>query len=191
MKAFRIPFVLLSLVSSATFAADADISLTNDSAKGQINFFETTSDKQFGAGYTYHEGKLHIANLDFHAQGRTALGNLPTTAGLGFRALAWDARGDSNRGGGGDGGAVGLGGFATVNIPDAPGLSFTGGLHFAPSILSFGDSEDMTSLELRANYRIIRNAEVFVGYRYLDTDLEGRDDDHLDEGLLAGMKLFF
>ncbi len=45
-----------------------------------------------------------------------------------------------------DGGAVGLGGFATVNIPDVPGLSFTGGLHYAPSILSFGDSDDMTSL---------------------------------------------
>jgi len=184
MKAFRIPFVLLSLVSSATFAADVDISLTNDSAKGQVNFFGTNSDMQVGTGYTYHEGKLHIANLDFHAQGRTALGNLPTTAGLGFRALAWDAERL-------DGGAVGLGGFATVDVPEAPGLSFTGGLHYAPSILSFGDSEDMTSLELRANYRVIRNAEVFVGYRYLNTDLEGREDVHLDEGVLAGMKLFF
>lgn len=186
MKAFRISFIFLSLVSSAAFAADVDISLTNDSAKGQINFFGATSDMQVGAGYTYHEGKLHIGNLDFHAQGRTAMGNLPTTAGLGFRAIGWDSeRGNV------DGGAVGLGGFATVNVPDAPGLSFTGGLHYAPSILSFGDSEDMTSLELRANYRVIRNAEVFAGYRYLNTDLENRRDIHLDEGVIVGMKLFF
>lgn len=186
MKAFRISFIFLSLISSAAFAADVDISLTNDSAKGQINFFGTNSDMQVGAGYTYHEGKLHIGNLDFHAQGRTAMGNLPTTAGLGFRAIGWDSeRGNV------DGGAVGLGGFATVNVPDAPGLSFTGGLHYAPSILAFGDSEDMTSLELRANYRVIRNAEVFAGYRYLNTDLENRRDIHLDEGVLVGMKLFF
>jgi hypothetical protein len=184
MKAFRIPLVLLSLASPTAFAADLDISLTNNSAKGQVNFFETNSDMQLGAGYTYHEGSRHIGNIDFHAQGRTALGNLPTTAGLGFRALGWEVNEL-------DGGAVGLGGFATVNIPDAPGLSFTGGLHYAPSILSFGDSDDMTSLELRANYRVIRNAEVFVGYRYLNTDFEGRGDVDLDEGVLAGMKLFF
>lgn len=189
MKAFRISFVFLSLLSSAAFATDVDISLTNDSAKGQVNFFETTSDMQLGAGYTYHEGKLHIGNVDFHAQGRTALGNLPTTAGLGFRAIAWDIDNQSDNSDGG--GAVGLGGFATVNIPDVPGLSFTGGLHYAPSILSFGDSEDMTSLELRASYRVIRNAEVFGGYRYLNTDLENLRDIHLDEGVIAGMKLFF
>ena len=184
MKASRIPLILLSLASTSAFAADADLSLTNDSAKGQVNFFETNSDIQLGAGYTYHEGSRHIGNIDFHAQGRTALGNLPTTAGLGVRALGWE---DDKL----DGGAVGLGGFATVNIPDAPGLSFTGGLHYAPSILSFGDSDDMTSLELRANYRVIRNAEVFVGYRYLNTNFEGSGDLNLDEGVMAGMKLFF
>lgn len=184
MKAPRISLVLLSLASSSVFAADADISLTNDSAKGQVNFFETNSEMQLGAGYTYHEGSRHIANIDFHAQGRTALGNLPTTAGIGLKALGWEQ--DDF-----DGGAVGLGGFATVNVPDAPGLSFTGGLHYAPSILSFGDSDDMTSVELRGNYRLIRNAEVFVGYRYINTNFEGTGDVNLDEGVMAGMKLFF
>lgn len=184
MKAYRLPLILLSLASTSVLAADADISLTNDSAKGQVNFFETNSDMQLGAGYTYHEGGRHIGNVDFHAQGRTALGNLPTTAGLGLRGIGWEQ--DRL-----DGGAVGLGGFATVNIPNVPGLSFTGALHYAPSILSFGDSDDLTSLELRGSYRVIRNAEVFVGYRYLNTDFEGRGDLDLDEGVLAGMKLFF
>ena len=184
MKASRISLVVISLAATPVFAADADISLTNNSAKGQFNFFEPNSDMQIGAGYTYHEGSRHIGNLDFHAQGRTALGNLPTTAGIGLRSLAWD---DDNL----DGAALGLGGFATVNIPDVPGLSFTGGLHFAPSILSFGDSDDMTSLELRASYRVIRNAEVFAGYRYLNTDLDGKGDIDLDEGIMAGIKLFF
>ena len=82
--------------------------------------------------------------------------------------------------------------FATVNIPNVPGLSFTGGLHYAPSILSFGDSDDMTSLELRGSYRVIRNAELFAGYRYLNTDIENSARDvNLDEGVMAGMKIFF
>lgn len=185
MNVSRISVLVLSLAAAPVFASDADLSLTNDSVKGQVNFFGNNSDLQLGAGYTYHEGSRHIFNLDFHAQGRTALGNLPTTAGIGVRSMAWDQKKA-------DGGAVGLGGFATVNVPEAPGLSFTGSLHYAPSILSFGDSDDMTSVELRANYRVIRNAELFAGYRYLNTELEYTDRDvNLDEGVMAGMKIFF
>ncbi|HEA52852.1 hypothetical protein LCGC14_0884130 [marine sediment metagenome] len=186
MKVSRISVIVLSLAAAPVFASDLDLSLTNDSVKGQVDFFGNNSDIQLGAGYTYHEGSRNIANVDFHAQGRTALGNLPTTAGLGVRAIGWDG----NRV---DGGALGLGGFATVNIPRVPGLSFTGGLHYAPSILSFGDSENMTSLELRASYRVIRNAEVFAGYRYLNTKLDSpySGNINLDEGVMAGMKIFF
>ena len=185
MKYARIPLIALSLAAAPAFAADVDLSLTNDSVKGQVNFFGNNSDLQLGTGYTYHQGSRHIANLDFHAQGRTALGNLPATAGIGARVIGWD---DDNL----DGGAVGLGGFGTLNIPNVPGLSLHGSLHFAPSILSFGDSDDMTSLELRASYRVIRNAEVFAGYRYLNTDFEDiRGDLNLDEGVLAGMKIYF
>ncbi len=174
-----------TLTAAPALAGDVDFSLTNDSVKGQVNFFDNRSDIQGGAGYTYHEGSRHIFNGDFHAQGQTALGNLPTTAGLGFRGLAWD---DDHL----DGGAVGLGGFATVNIPTVPGLSFTGSAHYAPSILSFGDSDDMTNLEVRASYRVIRNAEVFAGYRYVNTEIDGSNADiNLDEGVLAGLKIYY
>ncbi|HET8848520.1 MAG TPA: YfaZ family outer membrane protein [Marinobacter sp.] len=187
MNITRISALVLSLAAAPVFASDLDLSLTNDSVKGQVNFFGSQNDIQLGAGYTYHEGSRHIANLDFHAQGRTALGNLPTTAGIGLRGVGYDD--DNNV----DGGAVGLGGFATVNIPDVPGLSIGGSLHYAPSILSFGDSDDMTSVELRGSYRVIRNAEVFAGYRYLNTELDfrGSPDVNLDEGVMAGIKIFF
>ncbi|GGC57336.1 YfaZ family outer membrane protein [Marinobacter halophilus] len=186
MKITRISALALSLAVTPVFASDLDLSLTNDSVKAQVNFFGNQNELQLGTGYTYHEGSRHIGNIDFHAQGRTAIGNLPTTAGIGMRGIAWD---DDRV----DGGAIGLGGFATVNVPDVPGLSFTGSLHYAPSILSFGDSDDMTSLELRGSYRVIRNAEVFAGYRYLNTELDfaGSPDINLDEGILAGIKIFF
>ncbi|WP_404363789.1 YfaZ family outer membrane protein [Marinobacter sp.] len=186
MNYSRIPLFVLSLAAVPAFAADVDLSLTNESVKGQVNFFDNRSEIQVGTGYTYHEGSRHLLNVDFHAQGRTALGNLPATAGIGVKALGWDDDNDY------DGGALGLGGFGTVNLPNVPGLSLHGALHYAPSILSFGDSEDMTSVELRASYRVIRNAEVFAGYRYLNTDLEDvKGDINLDEGVLAGIKIFF
>lgn len=187
MKLTRVSVLALSMATAPAFAADLDLSLTSDSVKAQYNFMTSKDELQIGTGYTYHEGKRHIANIDFHAQGQTALGNLPTTAGVGLRGIGWDDDDDA------DGGAVGLGGFAQINIPDVPGLSFGGSLHYAPSILSFGDSDDMTSVELRGSYRVIRNAEVFAGYRYLNTELDfaGSPDINLDEGVIVGMKLFF
>lgn len=188
MKITRISALALSLAAAPVVASDLDLSLTNNSAKAQVNFFGAQNDLQLGVGYTYRESKRHIGNVDFHAQGRTSIGNLPTTAGVGMRGIFYDDDRSNT-----DGGAVGLGGFATVNVPDVPGLSFTGSLHYAPTILSFGDSDDMTSLELRGSYRVIRNAEVFAGYRYLNTerDFAGSSDINLDEGVLAGIKIFF
>lgn len=187
MKYTRVSLLALSIAATAAtpaMARDLDLSLTNDSAKAQVNFLDTNSEIQVGAGYTYHEHSRHIFNADLHAQGRTALGNLPTTAGIGMRAIGYSQ--DHL-----DGGALALGGFATVNIPDVPGLSVNGSLHYAPSILSFGDSDDLIDIEARVSYRVIRNADVFAGYRYLNTGFEHHGDVNLDEGLMAGMKLFF
>jgi len=84
MKASRISLMILSLAAAPAFAGDVDLSLTNDSVKGQVNFFGTNNALQLGTGYTYREGGRDIFNVDFHAQGRTAIGNLPTTAGIGM-----------------------------------------------------------------------------------------------------------
>jgi len=180
----RLSACALALASLPVLAGDLDLSLTNDSVKFHGNAFNAEDQLQLGAGYTYHEGSRNIVNLDVHAQGRSALGNLPATAGIGIQGLAWD---DNP----GDGGGIGIGGYGTLNIPAVPGLSVYGALHYSPSILSYGDSRHITNLELRSSYRVIRNAEVFAGYRYLNTDLEGGGDINLDEGILGGIKIFF
>ncbi|MDX1589245.1 MAG: YfaZ family outer membrane protein [Oleiphilaceae bacterium] len=178
--------VLISTLPFAAQAGDFAISLTDDSAKGQLNFTNPSDELAFGLGYTYHNGSRHIGNLDFHAQGRTAIGNLPATVGVGARAFYFR---DSPV----EGGAVGLGGYAAVNIPEVPGLTLNASLHHAPTILSFSDSDGMTNLEATVGYRVIRNAEFFAGYRFLSTELEqpGTDDLRLDEGFLAGLRILF
>lgn len=188
MKVRLLSALVLSAITAApALAGDASLSLTNESVKAQINATNSASEIAYGGGYTYHEGKRHIVNLDFHAQGRTALGNLPTTAGVGLRGISYD---DDDRS---DGGGLGLGGFASINIPQVPGLSLNADLHYAPSILSFGDIESLISTSANLSYRVIRNAEFFGGYRYLNADLEGRGngDFTLDSGVMAGLKILF
>jgi len=171
-------------ISTITQASDATLRLSDDSVHGQVNLSNNSSNLDFGAGYMYHEGSRHIINIDLHAKGQTAVGNLPATVGIGVQLTGYDT--DDLQGG-----AVGLGGFARLNVPEVHGLSFEGALHYAPSILSYSDSEDMTRFRIQANYRLIQNADVFAGYHYLNTDLDGGSDITLDEGLFIGMKLMF
>jgi len=171
-------------ISTLTQASDATLRLSDDSVHGQVNLSNNASNLDFGAGYMYHEGSRHIINIDLHSKGQTAIGNLPTTVGVGVQLTGYDV--DDF-----EGGAVGLGGFARLNMPEVPGLSFEGALHYAPSILSFSDSEDLTRLRIQANYRLIQTADVFAGYHYLNTDIDGGSDFTLDEGVFVGMKLMF
>lgn len=189
MKVSKLLLAITSVIplmnmTSIAQASDATIRLSDDSVHGQVNLSNNASNLDFGAGYMYHEGSRHIINIDLHAKGQTAIGNLPTTVGIGAQLTGYDT--DDI-----EGGAIGLGGFARLNVPEVPGLSFEGALHYAPSILSFTDSEDMTRLRVQANYRLIQTADVFAGYHYLNTDLDGGSDFTLDEGLFIGMKLMF
>jgi len=176
-----IPLIAGSTVANAN---DASLRISNDSVHTQVNLSPNNANIDFGAGYMYHEGSRHIINIDMHAKGQTAIGNLPTTAGIGVQATGFDDKKI-------DGGALGLGGFARLNIPSVPGLSLEGALHYAPSILSFGDADDLTRVRAQVNYRVIQNADVFLGYHYLNTDLDGGSDVTLDKGIFAGMKLLF
>ena len=179
---------LLLLLMVAPLAATADdftLSLTDDSARGYFRFSDPSDELAMGAGYTDHTGSRHIGNLDFHAQGRTAINNFPMTVGLGLRNAYFR---DSPV----EGGAVAPGGYFRANIPEAPGLSFNSELYISPSILSFGDADGMRHFETTVSYRLIRNAEVLVGYRYVGADLEQtRDDFRLEEGLIGGMRILF
>ncbi len=174
----------LIIATSAAQASDFSLRVSDDSAHAQVNLSNNAANMDFGAGYMYHDGSRHILNIDLHAKGQTAVGNLPTTAGVGVQFTGFE---DDDL----DGAAVGLGGFARVNIPTVPGLSFEGALHYAPTILSFSDADEMTRLRIQGNYRIIQNADVFLGYHYLNADLDGGSDVTLDEGVFVGMKLMF
>ena len=66
MKITRVSALALSLAAAPVLASDLDLSLTNDSVKGQVNFFGSQEELQMGAGYTYHEGSRHIIN--FHSR---------------------------------------------------------------------------------------------------------------------------
>lgn len=182
-----------ALISSHLFANEFDMRISDDAIHGNFTISKENSSAQFGAGYFYKNADtaINILNLDLHTKGQTAIANLPTTIGIGFQANLFKEEAFK-------GSAIGIGGSMRVNIPDAPGLSIETDLHYAPSVLAFGDSDEFRRFRLQANYRIIESADISLGYRYLNvgTDFvqngQQINNNHtFESGAFLGLKLTF
>jgi len=176
-----------SIMCSSVSANEFDMRISDDAIHGNFSFFKKDSNAQFGLGYFYkdEDEAINVMNIDLHTKGQTAIANLPTTVGIGFSANLFKA-------GEFKGSAVGIGGSVRVNIPESPGLSIETALHYAPSVLAFGDSDEFRRFRLQMNYRIIESADISLGYRYLNVGHEKTNNNHtLESGAFLGLKLSF
>jgi hypothetical protein len=78
---------------------------------------------------------------------------------------------------------------SSVNIP----VSLFGSLAYAPSVLSFSDTDEYLETYTTASFHINYYAAVYVGYRKLIVDYEagGRKDELDDDAWLIGVKFSF
>ena len=182
--------VLLSstaLLCTPAGANEFDMRISDDAIHGNFSVSAMDSSAQFGLGYFYknEDDAINILNIDLHTKGQTAIANLPTTIGIGFQANLFKE--DVFKGS-----AVAIGGSMRVNIPDAPGLSLETALHYAPSVLSLGDSDEFRRFRLQVHYRIIESADISLGYRYLNVGIEENNENHtFESGAFLGLKLTF
>lgn len=176
-----------SLCSQALYANEFDMRISDDAIHANYSISNNANSGQFGMGYFYknEDDAINILNLDLHTKGQTAIANLPTTVGIGFQGNIFKE--DELKGS-----AIGIGGSVRVNLPDVPGLSIETALHYAPEVLAFGDSDEFRRFRLQFNYRIIENADLSIGYRYLNVGVEDANKNHtFESGAFLGVKLSF
>lgn len=183
---FCILFASISVLSTPLFANELDLRISDDSLHGNYSVNNRDAKVMFGLGYFYKnsDSSVNVINTDLHAKGQTALGNLPTTIGIGIQ-------GNIFKEGEFKGSAIGVGGSVRVNIPETPGISIETALHYAPSVLSFSDADEFRRARLQLNYRIIENADISFGYHYLNAGVENGKNHTLESGVFLGMKLKF
>ena len=171
--------------AGTAYANEFDMRISDDAIHANFTLTNSSSG-QFGLGYFYknEDEAINILNIDMHTKGQTAIANMPTTIGIGFQANLFKE--DDFKGS-----AIGIGGSMRVNIPEVPGLSFESDIHYAPEVLSFGDSDEFRRLRLQTNYRIIENADISVGYRYLNAGQEDIGNHTFESGAFLGLKLNF
>ncbi len=173
------------LSSTVTNANELDLRLSNDAVHGNYTIDNSRSKAKFGLGYFYKDDDyaINVLNVDLHAKGQTAIGNMPATVAIGFESNFFKIEEFK-------GSAVGIGGSLRLNLPSTPGLSLETDLHYAPKVLSFGDSEEFRRFRIQTNYRIIENADIALGYRYLNAGNNENDENKtLESGLFLGLQL--
>ncbi|TNC80047.1 MAG: hypothetical protein C9356_16025 [Oleiphilus sp.] len=185
-SALTLTVIALSGLSSVCFANDFDLRISDDALHANLAVIDEYSELKYGMGYFYKDAdeSINVVNVDFQSQGQTAMGNLPTTVGLGIQGNYFKE--DNIKGS-----AIGIGGNVRVNLPSAPGVSIESEAHFAPDVLAFSDAKSFARFRAQANYRIIRTADISAGYRYLHTKLTSGRKRTLESGLFLGLKIKF
>ena len=184
MKAYSALGLVLALSAAGSHASEFDFNISDESVQASLTYVPAARSLDLGVGYIYEEGGTDVGYAEFHARGRTALGNLPTTVGIGLQFNAFD---DDKA----DGTAVAIGGYTHLKIPSVPGLGFNLGAHFAPSITSFGDSDHYLHWDAKFTYRVIQTADIYAGYRQIKLGREHDSVISLAEGAMVGFRLYF
>lgn len=192
MKLMRhlVAFSMLT-ASTAVFADALDINLNNNTAQFQYGTASGPNAQgraDLHAGFLYNNSKSVLVNAGIMVA--NSLEGAPgMSIGVGMEALAAVIKENpmfrSNAS------AVALDGLVRYSPPTASKVGFAGELHYAPSILSFGDAVRYTQAGVRVEYELAPQTLVYVGYRRISFGIKNAPAAVLDSGAHIGFKLAF
>lgn len=175
---------LCSGMASTAQAAQLDFDLSDKAARIDYRFDVTDTGLKADVGLLHHKDDGDLLYAGIVLVGDAAQAEEAFTAGLGLRVAALDANAA------GDGAALAIGGFLRYVFPDYNRFALGGDAYIAPSVTSFGDVERYYEVSLRGEYRLTKNAGLYVGAREVKGDF-GTGYATIDDGLYVGISLEF
>ncbi|MCP1726393.1 hypothetical protein J2T60_000358 [Natronospira proteinivora] len=179
LKIITISFFLLG--SGPVAALTLDLNLSDESAELKVANQGGILETQFS--WIHEQDHGDVLGLALHMVDDANPGGSRLDMGIGGRVLAVDTPGP-------DGLALAIGGYFRYTIPNMNRLGIGGDLYHAPSIVSGGDLERYTQWAIRGEYQILRQANVYLGYRQVRPDFGGGSET-LDSGIHVGLRLNF
>ena len=181
--------VLFCLILSASFAKDSiGIDINKDDVELLGSFdFSSISDYNNGTTYALDLQYLHtkdgsLGSLGFGGE-NTVLGIPGLKVALGAKAVAADN-------------FLALPLFATASYnffedTQMPPVSLKLHIAYAPSVLSFRDSDGYVEKRVELDLEAISNIHIFAGYRDMDTDYKNRGGNNFNSSFYGGLRLSF
>lgn len=167
-------------------ASELELSFNSDAFRVRFARPFPASALAWDAGWMHHTDNGEALHGGLYLTGEVAEGSNPVQGGLGVRATYTD--GDLKNQ---DGLAFGLGGFVRYVIPRYNRFTVSGHAYFAPEVLGIGDIEKLQDYEIRLGYNVLREADVFIGARYMRGNYDKAPNAYYDTGMHLGVSLRF
>lgn len=189
----RLKFVvaaLLLIAAGQAAATEVGLNLGDDTAQLTVSQALNTSnldDIRVGGSVLFNDADDFLGAGFLQVIGDLQPGFSALKYGAGFKAYVAALDGPDTTIG-----AVGIGGLLRLDIPQTPvpmAVVLEG--YFAPEITSTGSGEGLLDLTARYELRFARSATAYIGYRFLEFDVEGVGDYEVDDDFLIGLRLSF
>ncbi len=184
--------VVLSALCGPGFAAELDLTLGEDSLRGEyvVPIGKEVADNvsTLDLGVWYQEDKNSdglLAHAGIMIFGDTGAKKANIKAGVGARAVLLDTDPNVN------GAALTLGGTVTGRVPDFNRLGGKLWLFYAPDVSAFGDLDSYFEYGVSVDYQLIRQAYVVGGFRQLRAGINDNGKFNIESGGFLGLRLVF
>lgn len=171
----------LLLVATASQASDLAIGLSNKSVSLDFAGAIPSSALQFTMSGLHHVDEGNIAAAGVQVSQKIDR-NVDAAVGAKGVAIFNDTKNAS---------ALALGGSVDVAVPMVQKLYIGAHAWVAPNVVSYGGATNYRDLGATASLRLMTNASVFLGYRYVRVSYENYSDRVIQDGVVGGIKLFF
>ncbi|HEY3643902.1 MAG TPA: YfaZ family outer membrane protein [Gammaproteobacteria bacterium] len=187
MRLYRAAALSLALASAAfaARAADVDFNLASNAVAGNFTTNLTDTGLQGTLGFMHHTDRADIFDAGADLVGNASPVGSPLIFGIGAKFFYIAPKGFDN------GEALGVGGHFRWTIPSYNRFAVGGELYYAPNIVAFQSADRFLESRVTANYQILRNADAYIGYRYVSASFDGAPSRTLDSSVIVGFQLSF
>ena len=189
----RIAGIIFSLsISPVVLAQALDVNLSDDTA--QFRFitpvgFQDRANNTFGGteldlGFLYTTSEDVLGIVGFQAIDEAGSASPGLKVGVGVKGFAGNI--EKN-----DVYAVTLGVQARFAPPMFNRFGIFGDIHFAPDVVTFGDTERLLYINTRLEYEVLPQATAYLGYRKIRANINGGGHVSIDNGAHLGIQFLF
>ena len=175
----------LALIAAPAGAHEIGISF-NDSAFRATYATGFSNGLRMDAGWLSDSDEGDVAHASLLVTGDVSPGGQTLTGGLGGRLAYLDGEGNNR-----EGYALGVGGSVRWVIPRYNRFAVSGEYYWAPDVLAGGDAEKYVDGTIRVGYSFTKQAEAYIGARYVGADYDDRPSILFDTGMHIGLELRF
>lgn len=187
MRLYRAAALFLALAATAfaARAADVDFNLASNAVAGDFTTNLTDTGLQGTLGFMHHTDRVDLFDAGADVVGNASPVGSPLIFGVGAKFFYISPKGLDN------GEALGVGGHFRWTMPSYNRFALGAELYYAPNIVAFQSVDRFWESRVTANYQVLRNADAYIGYRYVSASFNGAPSKTLDSSVIVGFSVSF